>query len=89
MSGKTADIAARKSGFGSAETFERAKAVVDTAIPELVEAMDQGKVSISAAHAPFMRHRIPAHAQQNRETPENPGNPMAHNAQHRHRKGLH
>ena len=29
-------------------------------------------------HAPFMRHRIPAHAQQNRETPVNPGNPMAH-----------
>lgn len=51
MSGKTVDAAARKAGFGSAETYERAKSVVNNGTPELVQAMDNGKVSISAAAA--------------------------------------
>ncbi|MCZ7855031.1 ParB/RepB/Spo0J family partition protein [Agrobacterium salinitolerans] len=49
MSGKTVDAAAVKAGFGSAETYERAKSVVSNGAPELVQAMDSGKVSISAA----------------------------------------
>lgn len=50
---ETSAIAARKAGFGNPETYRQAKAVVDSAVPELVEAMDSGKVSISAA---AMRH---------------------------------
>jgi len=41
---KTRDIAAKKSGFGSSKTYERAKKVVDNATPELVEAMDEGRI---------------------------------------------
>lgn len=47
--GKTADIAARQAGLGSAETLARAKKVVANGTPELVAAMDEGKVSIHAA----------------------------------------
>jgi len=47
--GKTVDVAARKAGFGSAETYERAASVINNGTPELVAAMDSGKVSISAA----------------------------------------
>lgn len=47
--GKTADIAARQSGFGSAETMARAQRAVEYGTPELVAAMDDGKVSIHAA----------------------------------------
>jgi ParB-like chromosome segregation protein Spo0J len=47
--GRTIDIAAEKAGFGSAETYERAKSVVDSGTPELVRAMDSGQISIHAA----------------------------------------
>lgn len=47
---KTADFAAKKAGFGNRETFRQAEHVVTHAEPELVEAMDSGKVSILAAH---------------------------------------
>ena len=47
--GESIDIAAKKAGFKSAETFERAKTVVDRGAPELQQAMDQGKVSVAAA----------------------------------------
>ena len=47
--GRTVDVAAQKAGFGSAETYERAKKVVDDGAPELVEAMDAGEISIHAA----------------------------------------
>jgi len=36
--GKTADIVARQSGLGSAETLKRAQKVVEHGAPELVEA---------------------------------------------------
>ena len=49
--GETVDIAARRAGFGSAETYQRAKKVVDRGAPELVEAMDKGDISIDAAAA--------------------------------------
>ncbi len=49
--GRTADIAARKAGFTDRQTFERAKAVAESGTPELVKAMDTGKISISAAAA--------------------------------------
>lgn len=46
---KTRDIVAAKAGFGSHKSYESAKRVVDKGIPELVEAMDKGEVSISKA----------------------------------------
>lgn len=46
---KTRDIAAAKSGLGSGKTLEAAQKVVERGIPELVEAMDSGRVSIHAA----------------------------------------
>lgn len=47
---RTDDFAAKKAGFGNRETFRQAEAVITKADPELVEAMDSGKVSIFAAH---------------------------------------
>ena len=46
---ETREIAAKKAGFGNHTTYEQAKLVVDQGTPELVEAMDAGDVSISAA----------------------------------------
>jgi ParB family chromosome partitioning protein len=47
--GETVDIAAQRAGFKSAETFERAKAVIEKGAFELVAAMDKGEISIDAA----------------------------------------
>lgn len=47
--GKTVDLAAKRAGFKSAETFERAKAVVATGSPGLIAAMDKGEIRIDAA----------------------------------------
>ena len=46
---QTRDIAAKAAGFGNAKTFEQAEKVVDKGIKPLVEAMDTGEVSVSAA----------------------------------------
>ena len=46
---ETREIAARKAGFGNRTTYEQAKQVVSDGASELVEAMDSGDVSISAA----------------------------------------
>lgn len=48
---KTRDLAAKAAGFGNGKTYEQAKAVVDSGVPELVEAMDDGHASVSAAAA--------------------------------------
>ena len=45
----TVDDVAKRAGFGNRETARQAKKVVDQGVPELVEAMDSGQVSISAA----------------------------------------
>lgn len=47
--GATRDLAAKAAGFGNGKTYEQAKAVVENAVPELIEAMDSGRVSVSAA----------------------------------------
>lgn len=47
--GDTRDLAAKAAGFGNGKTYEQAKSVVDSGVPELVEAMDAGSVSVSAA----------------------------------------
>jgi ParB family chromosome partitioning protein len=46
-SGETREIAAKKAGFDSEQTYRRAKTVVENAEPELVAAMDQGTIAPS------------------------------------------
>ena len=47
--GKVRDNLAQKVGLGSGKTLEAAQKVIERGIPELVDAMDQGKVTIHAA----------------------------------------
>ena len=47
--GRVSDILAQKVGLGSGKTLEAAQKVVERGIPELVEAMDRGRVTIHAA----------------------------------------
>lgn len=47
--GRTDEISAKGAGFGSKDTYRAAQKVVEHGAPELVEAMDAGKVSIHAA----------------------------------------
>lgn len=49
--GRTKDLAAKAAGFGNGKTYEQAMAVVDSGSPELIEAMDDGRASVSAAAA--------------------------------------
>ncbi|MCH4542948.1 ParB/RepB/Spo0J family partition protein [Ochrobactrum sp. A-1] len=46
---ETRQIAAEKAGFGNPETYRQAKSVVETGVPELVDKMDAGEVSVSGA----------------------------------------
>ncbi len=46
--GEVRDILAQKVGLGSGKTLEAAQKVIERGIPELVDAMDQGKVTIHA-----------------------------------------
>jgi len=46
---KTRDAAAERAGFGNHETYRQAAKVVAKGTPRLIKAMDQGRVSISAA----------------------------------------
>ena len=46
---KTRDKAAEKAGFGNHETYRQAAKVVESGTPRLIQAMDEGRVSISAA----------------------------------------
>ena len=48
-SGQTRDIAAAKAGLGSGKTLQAAQAVIANGIPELVQAMDDGKVTVHGA----------------------------------------
>lgn len=46
---KTRDAAAERAGFGNHETYRQAAKIVVNGTPILIQAMDQGRVSISAA----------------------------------------
>jgi DNA modification methylase len=46
---KTREVAAEKAGFGNDKTYRQAAKVVQNGTPKLIQAMDAGKVSISAA----------------------------------------
>lgn len=47
---ETRDFAAKRAGFGNHETYRQAKTVIEKAEPELVEAMDAGKITVFAAY---------------------------------------
>ena len=47
--GKSRDLVAERVGMGSGKTYESAKKVLDSGIPELVELMDKKEVSIHSA----------------------------------------
>jgi ParB family transcriptional regulator, chromosome partitioning protein len=47
--GETAEVAAKAAGFGNPETYRQAKKVIDTASPETIHAMDDGRMSVSTA----------------------------------------
>ena len=49
--GETRDLVAKATGFGNGKTYEQARKVVQEAAPELIEAMDRGEASVSAAAA--------------------------------------
>jgi ParB family chromosome partitioning protein len=49
VAGRTDDFAAKKAGLGNRKTAQQAEKVVEAGVPSLVEAMDQGEVSVSAA----------------------------------------
>lgn len=46
---RTREIAAEKAGFGNDKTYRQAAKVVQNGTPRLIQAMDEGRVSISAA----------------------------------------
>lgn len=46
---RTREIAAEKAGFGNDKTYRQAVKVVQNGTPKLIQAMDDGRVSISAA----------------------------------------
>lgn len=46
---KTRDEAAKRAGFGNHETYRQASKVVESGTHRLIQAMDEGRVSISAA----------------------------------------
>ena len=46
---RTDDFAAKRAGLGNRRTAEQAERAIDAGVSELVEAMDRGEVSISAA----------------------------------------
>lgn len=45
------EVAAKQAGFGSEKTYRDAKKVIDNAEPELIEAVDSGKIAVSTAAA--------------------------------------
>lgn len=47
---ETRTFVAKRAGFGSASSYRQAKTVLEKAIPEVVDAMDSGIVSINFAH---------------------------------------
>jgi DNA modification methylase/ParB-like chromosome segregation protein Spo0J len=49
VAGRTDDFAAKRAGLGNRKTAQQAEKVVEGGVPSLVEAMDKGDVSISAA----------------------------------------
>jgi N6-adenosine-specific RNA methylase IME4 len=47
---KTRDYISKRAGLGSSRVYRQAKAVLENAIPEVVEAMDSNVISVNCAH---------------------------------------
>lgn len=56
--GRARDLAAERAGFGSGKTYEAAKKAVETLPPPLVDALDDGRVSIHLAAQARQRRPI-------------------------------
>jgi len=48
--GKTIDVVAKEVGIGSGKSLQRAEYVLHNATPEMIEALDEGQLSINAAY---------------------------------------
>jgi len=48
--GRTSDIVAEKSGFGSGKQFEKAKFIAENATPETIKQLDEKQISIHSAY---------------------------------------
>lgn len=93
---KTREIAAERAGFGGHTTFAKAKRVIDHGVPELVDAMDSGVISIHAAHAvaalpPSVQREVIAEDRvvetarmENRPNGRRDTNPMSTKAHYKH-----
>ncbi|MCC9296524.1 ParB N-terminal domain-containing protein [Clostridium sp. WLY-B-L2] len=55
--GKTREIVAEKSGFGSGKTFEKAKYISENASEEMIKSLDEGKLSINKAYMELRKSR--------------------------------
>ncbi len=64
---KTRDTAAERAGFGNHETYRQAAKVVESGTPRLIQAMDEGRVSISAASILGRRRRAGGRPRTGRE----------------------
>jgi ParB-like chromosome segregation protein Spo0J len=53
--GETAEIVARESGFGSRDTYRKAKFIADHADPETIRQLDAGEISIHRAYQELKR----------------------------------
>jgi N6-adenosine-specific RNA methylase IME4/ParB-like chromosome segregation protein Spo0J len=69
---ETRQEAAEKAGFGNAETYRQAKVILENGAPELVEAVDAGRITISAGAAIATRP-----SQEQKAIVEHSDNPVA------------
>jgi len=70
---KSATTAAKLAGLGNKDTYRQAQMVIDHGCPELVQAMDQGRVSISNA---AMISKLPKEQQEEALKQEKPKPPV-------------
>jgi ParB family chromosome partitioning protein len=58
--GETRSIVAEQSGFGSRDTYSKAKFISDNATPELIAELDEGAISINKAYQQLKQQLIAA-----------------------------
>jgi ParB-like chromosome segregation protein Spo0J len=49
LNGRSDDIAAKRAGFGNRQTYRQAKTIIESCTPDVIGALDDGRLSISAA----------------------------------------
>ncbi|WP_445080297.1 hypothetical protein [Brevibacillus laterosporus] len=68
--GKTRDIVAEQSGFGSGKQYEKAKYIADHADPEIIAQLDDDEISIHRAYTETKRKLAEKEAEVQRLTSE-------------------